>query len=45
MESLMQAKDLQAEIGHEEESSAAYWIVLASCTVYVMCFQLYACVV
>ena len=35
MESLMQAKDLQAEIGHEEDSFAAYWIVLASCMCHV----------
>lgn len=45
----MQAKDLQAEIGHEEDSFAAYWIVLASCMCHVftavcMCLQLYACV-
>ena len=31
MESLMQAKDLQAEIGHEEDSSAAYWVLSAFC--------------
>ena len=35
MESLMKAKDLQAEIGHEEDSFAAYWIVLASCMCHV----------
>ena len=40
----MQAKDLQAEIGHEEDSFAAYWIVLASCMCHVFAAVCTACV-